>query len=100
MPTALPLSLGFFVVQNSTAAFGFRLGYSDLELLISVSRRTQQRFPQMGEKHHVVTLRVVHRAAHAGETFAEAEIVGRIVLGRFAVRPVPVAAVLNIHNVN
>src|SRR5439155_20345954 len=33
-------------------------------------------------------------------TFAEAEVVGRIVLGRFAVGPVPVAAILQIDNVN
>ena len=48
----------------------------------------------------VVALRVVHRAAHAGKTFAEAQIVGGIVLGRFALRPVPVAAVLQIHDEN
>src|SRR6266704_879218 len=54
----------------------------------------------MMQKEHVVALDVMHRAAHARITFAKAQIVRRVVFGRFACCPVPVAAVLQIHDVN
>ena len=44
----------------------------------------------------VVALDVMHRAAHARKTFAEAEIVRGIGFGRFAFGPIPIAAVLQI----
>src|SRR5258705_5944962 len=55
---------------------------------------------QSVDEDNVVALQIMHHAAHAGEAFAEAQVVGRIILWRFAFRPVPVAAVLNIDDVD
>ena len=52
----------------------------------------------MGESD-IVALEIMHRAAHAGETFAEAEVVGGIIFRRFALRPIPVSTILNVDNV-
>ena len=48
----------------------------------------------------IVALEVVHRAAHAGVAFAEAQIVGRVIFRRFAGGPIPVAAILEIDDIN
>ena len=44
----------------------------------------------------VIALEVLHAATHAGETFAEAEVVSGIRFWRFAGGPIPIAAVLEI----
>lgn len=54
----------------------------------------------MMQEGGVVTLGVVHGAAHAGVAFAEAEVVSRVVGGRLALAPVPVAAVLDVDDIN
>ena len=51
-------------------------------------------------ERRVVALQVVHRAAHARVALAEAQVVGRVRLGRLALRPVPAAAVLQIDDVD
>src|ERR1043166_3979596 len=51
-------------------------------------------------KNNVVALQVVHGSSHAGKAFAEAQVIGRVVLGRLTLGPVPMAAVLQIHDVN
>ena len=43
---------------------------------------------------------ITHRAAHAGEGFAEAQVVGGVRFGRFAFGPIPIAAVLEIDDEN
>ena len=48
----------------------------------------------------VVALGVVHDTAHAGVAFAEAEVVGGVVLGGLAPGPVPAAPVLDVDDVN
>ena len=48
------------------------------------------------DEGEVVGLDVVHGAAHPGEALAETQVVGGIGLGRFALGPVPAAAVLKI----
>ena len=48
----------------------------------------------------IVALEILHAAAHAGKTFAETEIVGGIGFGRFAGGPIPIAAVLEIDDVD
>ena len=50
------------------------------------------------QEDNVITLQILHRSAHARKALAEAEIVSRVVLGRFAFAPVPVAAILEIDN--
>src|ERR1017187_3071137 len=58
-------------------------------------------FPQeVMDEGHIVALQIGHAAAHPGVALAEAQIVGRIVLGRFALGPVPLAAVLQIHHID
>lgn len=51
------------------------------------------------EEGDVVELEIMHRAAHAGEAFAEAEIVSGVFFGRFAFGPVPIPAVLEVDDV-
>ena len=48
----------------------------------------------------IVALSVVHGTAHTVVAFAKAQIIGRVILGWFALSPVPAAAILNIHHVN
>src|ERR1041385_3705868 len=55
---------------------------------------------EMLDEDHVVALEIVHCAAHAGKAFAEAKVVSGVVLGRLAFGPVPVSAVLNVHDIN
>src|SRR5882724_6662376 len=55
---------------------------------------------QVVQKNDVVALEVFHGATDTGEAFAEAQVVGGAVFGRFAGGPVPVAAVLNVHDVD
>src|SRR2546426_9518967 len=55
---------------------------------------------QIVYEHHIVALQVMHRAVHAGETLAEAQVVRRIVLWRLALRPTPVPAVLEVNHVD
>jgi hypothetical protein len=52
------------------------------------------------EECDVVGLDVVHGAAHAGVAFAEAEVVGGVVFGGFAAGPIPLAAVLEVDDVD
>src|SRR5690349_17170408 len=49
-------------------------------------------------KSEVVLLRVTHRAAHAGKAFAKAQIIRGRRFRRLALRPVPTAPVLKIHD--
>jgi hypothetical protein len=49
---------------------------------------------------HVVGFEIIHGATHARKTFAEAKVVSWVGLGRFALRPIPIAAVLNVHDVD
>src|SRR6266480_3898462 len=55
---------------------------------------------QLVREQDIIALQIMHRTAHAGETFAEAKVVGRIVLWRFAFGPIPVSAILNVYDVN
>ena len=48
----------------------------------------------------IVALQVVHRGAHAGVAFAEPQVIGRIVFGGLALRPVPAAGILQIDDVD
>ena len=52
------------------------------------------------QKRHVIAAKIFHFAPHAGKTFAEAQIVSRVVLGRFTLAPVPIAAILQINDAN
>ena len=54
----------------------------------------------MVEERQVVALHVVQGAAHPGKALAEPEVIGRVRLGRLALRPVPAAAVLEVDHVN
>src|SRR5689334_20176687 len=51
------------------------------------------------QKAHVVALHVAHRATHAREALAKAEVIRGIVFRRLALRPIPIAAILQIHDV-
>ncbi len=64
-----------------------------------ISEFHQSRTKVMDESQ-IVRLQILHRAAHSGETFAEAEIVGRVALGRLALGPIPIPAVLEIDYVD
>src|SRR5215813_653603 len=55
---------------------------------------------QMMQERHIIALEVLHGATHPGKAFAESQIVSRIVFGRFALRPVPSATILDVHNVD
>src|SRR5436309_3234890 len=54
----------------------------------------------MVQERDVIALHVTHLAAHSREARAEAQVVGGIVLGRFTLRPIPLPAILNVHDVN
>ena len=52
------------------------------------------------DERGVVALDVVHLAPHPGVALAEPQVVGRVGLGRLALRPVPAAAVLEVDDVD
>ena len=52
------------------------------------------------QESDVIALHVVHVAAHARKTLAEPKVICGIVFGRFALRPVPPAAILYVHYVD
>ena len=45
----------------------------------------------------VITLCVMHGAPHAVVALAEAQVIGGVILGGFALTPVPVSTLLNIY---
>ena len=51
------------------------------------------------EESDIVALHIIHRAAHAREAFAEAQVVRWIVLRRFTLRPIPIPSVLDVHDI-
>src|SRR5260370_1174410 len=50
------------------------------------------------EEGDVIALDIAHGSAHSREAFAKSKIVGGVVFGRFARGPIPVTAVLDIHD--
>ncbi len=47
----------------------------------------------------VVALVIMHSAVHAVVAFAKTQVIGGVVFGGFALGPVPVATILDIHHV-
>ena len=64
------------------------------------SRLIFQFFQKTMKEGGVVALGVMHGTAHAGVAFAEAQVVGRVVLGGLALGPVPAATVLDVDYIN
>ena len=42
----------------------------------------------------------MHDSAHTGVTLTEPQVIGRAVLGRFTLCPIPFAAILQVHDMN
>src|SRR3954468_8651176 len=61
---------------------------------------SHQGVEEMVHKGQVIGLDVTHRTAHAGEAFAEAEVIRGIRLWWLAIGPVPAAAILEIDHVD
>ena len=55
---------------------------------------------QVLKERDVIALEVMHHAPHPREAFAKPQIISGIVLWGFTLRPIPIAAVLDIDNVN
>src|SRR5262245_3718859 len=69
-----------------------------LKILRPMESGVSQCEQQIVQERYIVALRVRHRAAHAREAFAETQVVSGIVFRRLALGPIPLSAVLDIHD--